>query len=472
MRALSAQQLQQQLITLVPRRLIRMPAPPPEEQTHLAQFMTCTLVEPLLVGSLERIGRPTLLAEALDDLYDSVPRTMMSLRAEAKNLEMSRRTFTAKVLDVAAATFSGVQCYLGSFASKLRKEIAAGRAEGLVFNTVQLYDETPLIVRSRDAVEDGDSAGPTKLMQIECCLSMTLRNVATKAVTLFTVPHIPTPVIPMETANAESIHEVMQVRLKLQALLKSLQDLFGIVVTTSICDSAKSNLRYEAYMARKSNCLVILPELPVRMLLRLRIPCDIPAISRAGTRSYLPISTDISGLIATCLTARNCGGLWHLRSAMRDVVKGSLEIVRGPPPGPDSHQARARDLLLGACLEHKGDDVLRKCRLQHVLTSDVHSDSITFYTLDPRVTDDSYPAELVRVLLPSLNMLARSRWLTTTYPLRQIALVDSVNGLFRRAVPLWIKKSKNNVSKAAANTKLRKAHRWLHSHRIRTLIEY
>jgi hypothetical protein len=71
------------------------------------------------------------------------------------------------------------------------------------------------------------------------------------------------------------------------------------------------------------------------------------------------------------------------------------------------------------------------------LTSDIHSESIVFYTEDRGITKERYAELLVDELLPgSLKMLARNRWITSTVPLKQFALLE-VHSLFSRAAAAW-----------------------------------
>jgi hypothetical protein len=380
----------------------------------------------------------------LNTVFAVAPRCMMTLEAEAKSVGSSSKSFKRRLFDTAAVTLFGTRFFLEGLASRIlarvRHGVDDGDLEPLCFNLLSQYDDTPMKVRHKESTEDdAQAAGPTKLLQVELCLSLSVRNLKNDTVQLLVVPHIATPVTAIETSSAEAIHAVLVERLGLGAIMKALQDVFPVCAHTSTCDSASSNLRYEAFQSASSNRLQPRIERPPQLSLRLRLACDIHAISRVGTRSYAPISFDISGLVAVCLTCRNFGGIKKLREAMQSVIVDSLEIIDGPPPAPSSAQAVARDRILDVCLDSRTSrDRARRYKLQQLLHGDPHSDQLMYYTSDKRATKQRFAKWLSKALLPEMSMLARNRWLTTTLPLRQIALADGVHGLFRRAAERWV----------------------------------
>jgi hypothetical protein len=85
-------------------------------------------------------------------------------------------------------------------------------------------------------------------------------------------------------------------------------------------------------------------------VLRLRLGCDVHALSRASWRALGPIDADMSGVVAACLSARVGGCIGHLRTALRATIVDSTKIVHGPEPAPTSQVALARDAFLGVCV--------------------------------------------------------------------------------------------------------------------------
>jgi hypothetical protein len=148
--------------------------------------------------------------------------------------------------------------------------IRTGALRAIAFIQHEAYDETPMPLRaaeknthkrtkSRRAEHEAEedrrfrTTGTHKLLQVDQSASILVENVATGRLVVLVIPVIVTPVLVLESTGAECLHEAMQGRLRISALLQGLRDLFPVVMDFSCCDSASSNLRYEAYMAGQSH---------------------------------------------------------------------------------------------------------------------------------------------------------------------------------------------------------------------------
>jgi hypothetical protein len=134
----------------------------------------------------------------------------------------------------------------------------------IAFIQHEAYDETPMPLRAADkstkrrSTQPASSddrrkrtAGTQKLLQVDLAVSVLVRNVATGRLVIFVLPAIVTPVLVLDSTAAECIHEALQGRLRISALMQGLREHFPVVLDFSCCDSASANLRYEAYMAGK-----------------------------------------------------------------------------------------------------------------------------------------------------------------------------------------------------------------------------
>ena len=166
------------------------------------------------------------------------------------------------------------------------------------------------------------------------------------------------PILHVESCNAESLYAVMQDRLKLGPLWHQLRSLFPLQLNISTCDSASSNLKYEAALASEQ-------------LHRLRLPCEVHLLSRVASRTYAAVAADISGMIAMCLASRDGGAMRKLREALATVIADSTVVSASTPPGPSHPHALQRDRLLDLCLSSStASDAARKVKLQAMLTGD------------------------------------------------------------------------------------------------------
>ena len=117
-----------------------------------------------------------------------------------------------------------------------------------------------------------------------------------------------------------------------------------------------------------------------------------------------------------------------------------MRPCQGQPPLASSESMRRRNAFLDLCLGHGSEyDALRLIRLREVLQSDIQNSEIILYTATENPDLDQFADKLSELLLPAgIAKFARNRWLTTTKPLKQVALLDGTFNIFRRAVPLWI----------------------------------
>jgi hypothetical protein len=125
-------------------------------------------------------------------------------------------------------------------------------------------------------------------------------------------------------------------------------------------------------------------------------------------------------------------------------------VVDSDPPGLDDPRVIFRNKLFDTCFaEDNCYDQRRRSRLASLLTGDLTSDTIEWYTRQERPNQAQYAAELAKALLPeAIAIFPRHRWLDKLGSVYNCFILARCHGLLRRATPLWLGKrsaKKNDV---------------------------
>ena len=281
----------------------------------------------------KQIPSDTALTELVNHCFSKLPRgTSSTVRAEAAILKCSAKRLPQRLEVLAAACWTSTRLFIESIASHFEQAILKKQITPLAFAEIHFYDETPLPVRGKEK-GCGHTPVTTKLLQCECIISLSYISNSTGEIAIVRVP-VTTPVLAMETCSAETLYEALQSRLHIGTLTSKLKSLFASAFALSVCDSAKSNLRYEAFLFN-----TVTNE--ARTQFKLRVACEVHMMSRASTRAYTPIGADIAGLIAVALTCSLCGAARKLREAIKTIIKdiSSRVYKKQPPHSPPPTQA-------------------------------------------------------------------------------------------------------------------------------------
>ena len=274
---------------------------------------------------------------------------------------------------------------------------------------------------------------PSKLLQSEMHLGVLYQDLASRRYVFMTMQMV-TPVLCLARCTGETLRHAMSHLLKPPSscvLWQQLREVARMHVDATTCDSAKPNLRKEAWEAARGSANSF----------HFRAACYIHMLNTVINHSYFPITWDISGIIATSLASHETGATKALREAIADVVKSSLHIRKAPPPTTSSPDSRYRDQFLDFVLDGDSDcEARRKLELRLLLHSDITAEKMYFYSED-EVDTDALASNLASLLLPhAVSLIRRQRWFTSLQPLKEVLLCEGVHGIFHRAVPAWVQK--------------------------------
>ncbi len=183
------------------------------------------------------------------------------------------------------------------------------------------------------------------------------------------------------------------------------------MVDVATCDSAASNLRVERWFSKR---FLRIPRLTLR--------CEIHAVSGVQTKAFKTVDGDMSGIINLALAMQPSGSAAQLRSIMKSVIKGNLEIFPdAEPPQSDSLEVQHRTEVFDILFGRTPTDLKRKETLHALLNGSIDGDVIAHYG---PIEVDQFCDDVAHILLPcAIQVFARHRWLNSTEAIRETSLL-------------------------------------------------
>eukprot|EP00974_Lingulodinium_polyedra_P042809 4110423-Lingulodinium_polyedra.AAC.1 len=99
-----------------------------------------------------------------------------------------------------------------------------------------------------------------------------------------------------------------------------------------------------------------------------------------------------------------------------------------------------KEAVLDLCLPVQMKALRRqRARLTLLLTGDLRSNDIDYFSEEEAPDLDKYSKDLVAALLPhAVKVFARHRWLTSLASLQATLLIALCHNIFNRAVVIWL----------------------------------
>lgn len=294
----------------------------------------------------------------VDHCLGPFPRGCVPQRWEAAQLGLRRQELFPMVKELGAAVFQGSRLIMGSLLSHLLRRSDMREISMLSTTVHTSYDETPLPFRAEffpsqppksQARTDAKKQLQTcKVMQTALSLVIVFEETASQRICSC---HIPLTA-PLQLADSMSGEVIAALSEKscVVPFLPQIRERCAINFECVACDRASANIKAEAILRQKNFPTV-----------RLTLPCAIHMVSTIQGTTFRSVDTTVSGLIAFALAQKPGGAVGALRAALEYVLKQSVQIVHGHPPGPETLQMQARDDLWRLCL---GDSATGQRRLK------------------------------------------------------------------------------------------------------------
>ena len=313
-------------------------------------------------------------------------------------------------------------------------DVERGIAEVVCVSVFDMYDETPLRLRTKDGDGVGNLPGISKVVQSELDIGVLMfcppQAGSPDGTYVSTVLKMPCPLSVVDRGTGECLLAAIDINRhhlpNLQALVRKCK--YQIDGCTADRGSANDRAEDGKYA-----------ELP--SALRARFPCFAHAAHTCQGRIMNPIHFEISGCISGSAVMDNAAVLAKFRTRLSSVLRLGVQIQDAPPLRPSHPAMRHLEQLLNLCLEQSencGDRgaILRKC-----LTADIETDAIVWRVRGgaDRAAIKKWADDLAWALLPRvIKACHKRRWINGVYPQTQWALLGNVWHLLRRGGPAWL----------------------------------
>ena len=330
---------------------------------------------------------------------------------------------------LACAVLVCSRAWIASFFSYILSRVDKHELEAHVVFEFFMADETTLQSGRHEWRPEGGSTedGPLKMHQVELVIGLLLKDTASGKWCLLTIP-VNHPLQACDSGSGETYWAMWRETLDycMGPAWGILRTRFRVRVQCRTLDRAGPNLR----AVRK--CEVAAPD-----DLHITMPCDAHAVSTTTGRTLLPVQGMLTGIIALSLSMRLGGHFTAFRKILAAVILKSVIVVRSAPLACDHAWSRRRDALLRLTLPPSST---RISVLRSLLTGDITDGRIQLYRPSGAGRQElkEYAESLASALVPSrLAVFSRTRWLTSSEPIADLALLANTHDLLQRAVIAW-----------------------------------
>lgn len=283
-------------------------------------------------------------------------------------------------------------------------------------------------VPGRRRAEKVEQDAAVKIIQSEFSVCLLFRVVKTQRLVAW---HIPFP-CPLQCADHASAETLLAAWREVVAtpLWEDVRQAFlgGIALLT--LDRASSNIK--AARAWKA----IAPPGPGH--LQLRLPCEAHICHTVCGRTYAPVDSTISGVIAFTLALKPGGALTLFKRELQSVLLASVRLVTAPAPDDNHPWSLRRDALLNLTLPLDSlVGLSRKAALRRLLTSDIRQEHIEWYNPAGATAGEisRWASEVAENLMPCAPAtFSRTRWLGSVQPVAEVTLLACTHNLAARTI--------------------------------------
>ena len=160
------------------------------------------------------------------------------------------------------------------------------------------------------------------------------------------------------------------------------------------------------------------------------------------------LSDTVSGAIAFALAQKPAGAVDTFRSALKIVLRQSVDVVHGGlPPRPDADITEYRAAFLDCFIQGRPGLTAKRRRLilERRVRDDWQSDRLVLYVragASPEEVEqemEDWAEDVSEALAPTaVKVFARSRWCTSGATAADLFLLCTCHNLAARAIPVWI----------------------------------
>jgi hypothetical protein len=351
------------------------------------------------------------------------PRKIMPLQAEATQLGTSPAMLVRSLLEYSAAIHFGSRVWTASLLSHLIAGVESKpqRIKPIGLLTAAAFDETMMPFRAQLF------ASTRRFPEMLPGAVLNMLGDATKRFSIVEIP-LTCPLQLTDSACGESLVALYKEQIYVP-LLDACRKAFTRCVDLTINDSAKSNVRAENGLVNEKE-----------KRSRLRFGCQIHHVSIVQGKTYGMICPTVSGMIAFSLAQMPAGSVCKLRDVIALVICESTICADGLPPAADDQCMVRRNALLDLCLGASTTDLKRRSELERLIASDISEDTIYVYPGHEAAFDKmEYAEKLANAVLPkAVPLMQRRRWMSSTVPISECALLACAFNLLSRALPYWV----------------------------------
>ena len=310
-----------------------------------------------------------------------------------------------------------------------------GIAEPVCVSIFDMYDETPLRLRTKDDTAGESSLpGVSKVVQSELDIAVLMllppEAGSAEGTYVSTVLKMPCPLSVVDRGTGECLKAAIDINRLHLPNLRALISLCKYEINACTADRSNANDRAEDGKYA---------ELP--SALRARLPCFAHAAHTCQGRIMNPIHFEISGCISGSAVMDNASVKMKLRGRLSTVLRLGVRVLDAPPLRPSHPAMRHLEQLLSLCLEESEDRGDRGAMLRRCLTADIEADDIVWRVQGgaDHAAIKKWADDLAWALLPKLiKTVHKSRWLNGVYPQTQWGLLGNVWHLLRRGGSQWL----------------------------------
>ena len=373
-------------------------------------------------------------------MYLEQNRPLMSVQAQATNVESSRKTIPRDFQRISCSLILCANQFWGLFLGRVAKNLADHVWEAVAFVKVRRYDETP--TRLRVQYLGASESATAKVYQSMFDLALVVFDTNSHK-HLLLHGSVPCPLMCVDRGTAETAAHLQRKLERSVPDLERVSRLFPIKISVPTTDRAPAMLLAEKLLQRSDPSWI-----------KCHMTCDVHRASQVQSAAMKLVSGHVSGLIAAALSMHLAGSKATLRNILYDIVEARLEIKIGEPPAWfASHRKRLHDLLLGEVTDGKRkSSPLTLCWRRRVLSFFLNGDltdmkNVTFWSPLP-INRAHFLQQFKRFAIPALlssvcPTFPRSRWHGGHLAVSWAALLQSHHGLL---TPLLQKWANQNIS--------------------------